>query len=196
MAARFCSAGHPTNLPSCRDPDPDPRPDPNQRIDDARRQHWAPISAVWTIPKRHLSIGCPCTFHRRTSDFICTNIQPEVKMWNSAMSRLCPHRGIAKMATKSKAKKSVAKKSTNGAARRPVAILKKVGVIATIVKTISRDRGASKNEILDILTKCFPDRVPEQMRATIGIQANRYAKKKGEDEKRSGVIYYGNGTRA
>ncbi len=98
------------------------------------------------------------------------------------------------MTTKKKSvRKSRAKKSSNGAAKRPVAVLKKTeGVIATIVKTISRDQGASKNEILTILTKAFPDRLPEQMRATVGVQLSRHSTSKKDDEKR-GRVYFRRG---
>ena len=93
------------------------------------------------------------------------------------------------MAAKAKAKKSV-KKSTaskeavaNGSTAKP-------GVIATIVETISRSQGASMNELVAILSKKFPDRKPDSMRKTCGIQANANAKKKDRDEKR-GLVYYG-----
>jgi len=63
------------------------------------------------------------------------------------------------------------------------------GVIATIVETISRERGASKAEILEILTKAFPDRDPDGMLRTIGIQAAKHSSSKERDERR-GLIYH------
>jgi hypothetical protein len=67
--------------------------------------------------------------------------------------------------------------------------LKKEGVIATIVETISRERVASTEEILEVLVKKFPDRPADGMKATIRIQANRNASSKERDEKR-GLIYF------
>jgi hypothetical protein len=68
----------------------------------------------------------------------------------------------------------------------------KPGIIATIIATISRDRGASKNEILKILTDKFPDRAPESMTRTVGIQAPRQCTSKQDEEKR-GRVYYRRG---
>ncbi len=84
---------------------------------------------------------------------------------------------------KSAAKKTAKKKANGGAARGP-------GVIATIVETIKRDRGATHDEIIAVLTKKFPDRKEAAMLATVKIQANKNAKKKEKDDKR-GLIYYG-----
>jgi hypothetical protein len=82
------------------------------------------------------------------------------------------------------AKKTAAKKvSSTGAAKAP-------GVIATIIATISRDRGASKSEILKILTEKFPEREPDSMARTIGIQAPKNCTSREDDEKRGGVVYF------
>jgi hypothetical protein len=62
-------------------------------------------------------------------------------------------------------------------------------VIATIVDTISREKGASIDELVGVLTKKFPDRDEAGMRATCRIQANRNATSKDKDEKR-GLVYY------
>jgi len=62
--------------------------------------------------------------------------------------------------------------------------------IATIIATISRDRGASKSEILKILTEKFPEREPDSMARTIGIQAPKQCTFKQDDEKRGGVVYF------
>jgi hypothetical protein len=80
------------------------------------------------------------------------------------------------------AKKTKTAAKTNGAA--------KPGVIATIIATISRDRGASKSEILKILSEKFPDRELDSMARTIGIQAPKNCTSKEDDEKRSGVVYF------
>jgi hypothetical protein len=48
----------------------------------------------------------------------------------------------------------------------------------TIVGIISRETGASANEILAALTKRFPDREPDKMRNTIGTQVSRHATSK------------------
>ena len=89
-----------------------------------------------------------------------------------------------KTAKKTAAKKPIAKKATNGngAAKGP-------GVIATIVETISRDRGASADEIVEILTGKFKDRDPDGMRKTVRIQAAKNATSKDRDEKR-GLVYF------
>jgi hypothetical protein len=68
----------------------------------------------------------------------------------------------------------------------------KPGVIATIIATISRDRGASKSEILKILTEKFSDREPDSMARTIGIQAPKQCTSKQDEEKR-GRVYYRRG---
>jgi hypothetical protein len=53
-----------------------------------------------------------------------------------------------------KAKKTSSKtKSSTGAAKVP-------DVIATIIETISRERGATAEEMLAVLVKAFPDREP------------------------------------
>jgi hypothetical protein len=65
----------------------------------------------------------------------------------------------------------------------------KPGVISTIVEMISREEGASKDEILKILVKKFPDRDPDGMSKTIIIQANRNKSSKETIEDR-GIVYY------
>ena len=74
-----------------------------------------------------------------------------------------------------KAKKTVAKKVGSTAAAKP----KGPGVIETIIATISRERGASADEVLEILKGKFPDRDPDGMRRTIGIQAPKNCTSKG-----------------
>ena len=89
------------------------------------------------------------------------------------------------MATKSKAKKSVkkstVKKIANGIAR--------PGVVQAIINLISRETGASANEILAALVRKFPARDPEKMRNTIQTQTSRHATKRDRDEKR-GLVYF------
>jgi len=58
-----------------------------------------------------------------------------------------------------------------------------------ISTTIGRDRGASKSEILKILTEKFPDRDPDGMARTIGIQAPKNCTSKEDDEKRGRIFY-------
>jgi hypothetical protein len=70
-----------------------------------------------------------------------------------------------KKAPAKKASAKSAKKST----KRPVAVLKKEGVIATIVETISRERGASTEEILEVPVKKFPDRDTFIARQIFGV---------------------------
>lgn len=90
---------------------------------------------------------------------------------------------MPKKTKKTAAKKTNGKTKTAKAPRAP-------GVIATIIETIKRDRGANREEILAVLEKKFPNRKPDSMANTINIQANRNAKKKDRDEKR-GLVYYG-----
>ena len=49
------------------------------------------------------------------------------------------------------------------------------GVIATIIETMSRDRGATADELLAVLVKAFPDREANGMRNTVLIQASKNA---------------------
>jgi len=65
----------------------------------------------------------------------------------------------------------------------------KPGVIATIISTISRANGATAEECLEVLKAKFPERDPDGMMKTIGIQASKNAKRKDRTEKR-GLIYY------
>lgn len=67
---------------------------------------------------------------------------------------------------------------------------KGVGVIATIIATISGAKGATADEILAVLKKAFPDRNADGMAATVRIQANRNADHKTKDEDGS-VRYFG-----
>jgi hypothetical protein len=71
---------------------------------------------------------------------------------------------------------------TNGSTAKP-------GVIETIIATISRERGASADEVLEILKGKFPDRDPDGMRRTIGIQAPKNCTSKDDDQKRGRVFY-------
>jgi hypothetical protein len=86
--------------------------------------------------------------------------------------------------------KSVAKKNGVAKAKAEARAAKGPGVIATIIETIKRDRGATAEEIVAILVKRFPDRKAKSMHSTVKIQANKNAKKKDRDDKR-GLIYYG-----
>jgi hypothetical protein len=87
-------------------------------------------------------------------------------------------------AKKKAAKKTTTKKVTNGngAAKGP-------GVIATVIATISREKGASADECLEILKGKFPDRDPDGMRRTVLIQANKNKSSTEMDEKR-GKVYF------
>jgi hypothetical protein len=89
-------------------------------------------------------------------------------------------------AKKTAAKKKVAKKTTV----KKTAEKKGPGVIATIIATISKANGASADEIMEVLTKTFPDREPDGMRKTAMIQANKNCKSKDRHETR-GLVYYG-----
>jgi hypothetical protein len=82
-------------------------------------------------------------------------------------------------------KKPAAKPKGSTSANKP----KGPGVIETIIATISRERGASADEVLEILKGKFPDRDPDGMRRTIGIQAPKNCTSKQNDEKRGRVFY-------
>jgi hypothetical protein len=92
-----------------------------------------------------------------------------------------PPEDIQMTAKKTKTAAAKPAKSSTGAA--------KPGIIATIVEMISRTEGASKDEILKILVKKFPDRDPDGMGKTIIIQANRNKSSKETIEDR-GIVYY------
>jgi hypothetical protein len=89
-----------------------------------------------------------------------------------------------KVAQDGRAKETRAKKSG----------IVKVGVIAEIVACASKDRGASKVEVVEHLSKKFPDRDPKAMGTTVSIQLGSGLKRKGyeidktKDEKR-GLVY-------
>jgi hypothetical protein len=98
-----------------------------------------------------------------------------------------PHEDIQMAkAKKTAVKKTVAKKVAKTKSGTPA---NKPGVIAMIVEIISRETGASAQEILAVLVRKFPDREPAGMRKTIGIQASRNASSKEKDEKR-GIVYF------
>lgn len=58
------------------------------------------------------------------------------------------------------------------------------GVVHQIATMLSRKEGASKVEIIDHLTKTFPDRDPEKMGTTLSIQITRLAQTHGVEIKR------------
>jgi hypothetical protein len=66
---------------------------------------------------------------------------------------------------------------------------KKKGVIATIIETISRAKGASVEEVVAVLIKAFPDRDADSMRGTVRIQCAKNCTSKDKDDKR-GLVYY------
>jgi hypothetical protein len=57
---------------------------------------------------------------------------------------------------------------------------------------MSRDRGATADEMLAVLVKAFPDREADGMRKTVLIQAAKNCTSKERDKKR-GLIYYRRG---
>ena len=65
-------------------------------------------------------------------------------------------------------------------------------MIATIIDCISKERGATADEMLAVLVKAFPDRKADGMRKTVLIQANKNCTSKSTDEKR-GLIYHRRG---
>lgn len=83
--------------------------------------------------------------------------------------------------SKSKAKsKSVSRKKLNGGP----------GVIDTIKKILSHERGTSVDECADDLKKAFPDRKRESMLFTVKKQVYLWHKTKEHDEKR-GYVFHG-----
>jgi hypothetical protein len=111
--------------------------------------------------------------------------QPEGEQETTEMASTAKKKSTAKKAAKKKATSNARKAAGNGSGKP-----RGVGVIATIIDTIKRDRGASQDEIVAVLVKKFPDRGEDAMRATVKIQANKNAKKKDKDDKR-GLVYYG-----
>jgi hypothetical protein len=89
------------------------------------------------------------------------------------------------MAKKAKAtKKTAAPKAAKGP-----------GVIATIIDCISKEKGATADEIVAVLVKTFPNREEAGMRKTALIQANKNCTSKEADEKR-GRVYHRRGRKA
>jgi hypothetical protein len=88
------------------------------------------------------------------------------------------------MATRKAAKKTPKADKTAGE-KKP----KGPGVISTIIECISKDKGASADEIVAVLTKAFPNREPESMRKTVLIQAAKNCSSKEIHETR-GRIYF------
>ena len=77
-----------------------------------------------------------------------------------------------------KEKEETIKKSTTTKKKKKI---KKKGVIQTIVNVIenSKEKGVTKDEILNVLIKTFPERNPKSMKNTINIQVpNRINKEK------------------
>jgi hypothetical protein len=63
----------------------------------------------------------------------------------------------------------------------PAVKVKVPGVIATIVDTISRAKGASIDEIVEVLVKAFPDRDADGMKATTRIQSSLHLEGTGRE---------------
>jgi hypothetical protein len=66
------------------------------------------------------------------------------------------------------------------------------GVIAVIVETISRAKGASADETLEVLKKAFPERDPDGMRKTTLIQSAKNCTSKERHDQR-GFVYFRRG---
>jgi hypothetical protein len=90
-------------------------------------------------------------------------------------------------AKKASAKKASTKKAT--ATKRPVGLPKKVGVIAAILESISKDKGSTVDETWTVLKNRFPDRDPDGMRKTAMIQSNKQKTSKEVIEGRGTVFY-------
>lgn len=132
--------------------------------------HQGALTATWTVDSEKKSL------HNQATGTSISLTEEQAQPVTETQEE-------ADMASKSK---KVSK--ANGSSKK--AGEKKPGVIATIVETMKRDRGASADEILAVLVKKFPDRTQKGMMATVRIQANRNAKKKDKDEKRGGVVYF------
>jgi hypothetical protein len=115
----------------------------------------------------------------------CAKTRSEIESPKTQPLGLLNPQEIPMAAKKAKAKKTSPKtvkaKGSTGAA--------KPGVIATIIETISREKGATADECLAILVTKFPDRKPESMIKTVRIQANKNCSSKERDEKR-GIVYF------
>ena len=96
--------------------------------------------------------------------------------------KLIPVNGTKEVASpkpKAKAKKTKSSKSSKSSKTKETKA-KKPGVIATIVSTIQDHGPVTKEKILQVLTKKFPEREPESMAKTINAQVpNRINKEKG-----------------
>lgn len=79
-----------------------------------------------------------------------------------------------------KARKSTVKRNPAGSKTGRTGVKgKKPGVIVMIIKSISK-KARTKKQILDFLVKKFPDRDPQKMAKTIGVQVpSRLSKEKG-----------------
>jgi hypothetical protein len=122
--------------------------------------------------------------------------QPDIPAALTGVKNMTDIQTTIQTAAKKKAPaKKTSAKSAKKSTKRPVAVLKKEGstkgpgVIATIVETISREKGATSEECLAVLVKAFPDRDPDGMVKTIRIQAAKNATSKDRDEKR-GLVYF------
>ena len=82
------------------------------------------------------------------------------------------------MATQKKSKKTK-KRTPKKAAATKAKAEPKVGIIATIIESLSK-KAMTKDELLEVLTKKFPERTPEAMRTTVNCQVpTRLASEKG-----------------
>jgi hypothetical protein len=95
-----------------------------------------------------------------------------------------PHDAAADVSQETEMATKLTKKTSAPKAKGP-------GVIATVMDTISRDKGATAEAIVAVLVKAFPDRKPDGMRKTVIIQANKNCTSKETDEKRVGSITAG-----
>jgi hypothetical protein len=121
-------------------------------------------------------------FKRRRPPISLSKAQSPVESPKTQSDVGCPPQEIQMAAKKAKTKKSTAAKPAT----------KGPGVITTIIDCISKDRGATADEMVAVLVKAFPDREADGMRKTVLIQANKNCTSKETDEKR-GLIYFRRG---
>jgi hypothetical protein len=141
-----------------------------------RKRQWRPQDEVDWNSRIH---------HRRVTNAAADRLKAlRAMQLCSVESGLTGSDGEPAQETNNMAKKAKATKKTAApkAAKGP-------GVIATIIDCISKEKGATADEIVAVLVKTFPDREEAGMRKTTIIQANRNCSSKDKDEKR-GLVYF------
>jgi hypothetical protein len=116
--------------------------------------------------------------------------QPDVRAALTGVTIMTDVQTTTQTAPKKKAPaKKASAKSAKKSTKKPVAVLKKEGVIAKIVECISKEKGSTVDETLAVLVKAFPERNPDGMRKTAMIQSNKQKTSKEAVDGRGTVFY-------